>query len=194
MAPDSPQMFGVALMAMWGTAGAVALGRSVAKSPAARELATAVRKMNLAAKGALVAGLVGAVAIGGTKPGGNDPQRQAAHPVSAMRTVAGTNAPPFALVEVRTNGVVLLSASTNAIVSERIRRRGTSEGGEWIEADTPFFRWGTNLVSRVFASPAVLSFGSMRHPALGATLPDGTPAESLVAHTFFGFHRCVLSL
>ena len=174
-------MFGVALMAMWGTAGAVALGRSAAKSPAARELAAAVRKMNLAAKGALVAGLVGAVAIGGTKPGGNDPQRQAAHPVSAMRTVAGTNAPPFALVEVRTNGVSFASATSNAIVSKTILRRGTSEGGEWIETETPFFRWGTNPVSRVFASQAVLSFGSMRHPALGATLPDGTPAESLVA-------------
>ena len=174
-------MFGVALMAMWGTAGAVALGRTAAKSPAMRELAAAVRKMNLAAKGALVAGLVGAVAIGGTKPGGNDPQRQAAHPVSAMRTVAGTNAPPFALVEVRTNGVSFASATSNAIVSKTILRRGTSEGGEWIETETPFFRWGTNPVSRIFASPAVLSFGSMRHPALGATLPDGTPAESLVA-------------
>ena len=174
-------MFGVALMAMWGTAGAVTLGRSAAKSPAARELAAAVRKMNLAAKGALVAGLVCAVAIGGTKPGGNDPQRQAAHPVSAMRTVAGTNAPPFALVEVRTNGVSFASATSNAIVSKTILRRGTSEGGEWIETETPFFRWGTNPVSRVFASQAVLSFGSMRHPALGATLPDGTPAESLVA-------------
>ena len=42
MAPDSPQMFGVALMALWGTAGAVALGRSMAKSPAVRELASAV--------------------------------------------------------------------------------------------------------------------------------------------------------
>ena len=181
MNPGSPEMFGVALMAMWGTAGAVALGRSAAKSPAAREFAAAVRKMNLAAKGALVAGLVGAVAIGGTKPGGNDPQRQAAHPVSAMRTVAGTNAPPFALVEVRTNGVSFASATSNAIVSKTILRRGTSEGGEWIETETPFFRWGTNPVSRVFASQAVLSFGSMRHPALGATLPDGTPAESLVA-------------
>lgn len=181
MTPDSAQAFGVALMAMWVAAGAVALGRSAAKSPAARELAAAVRKMNLAAKGALVAGLVGAVAIGGTKPGGNDPQRQAAHPVSAMRTVAGTNAPPFALVEVRTNGVSFASATSNAIVSKTILRRGTSEGGEWIQTETPFFRWGTNPVSRVFASQAVLSFGSMRHPALGTTLPDGTPAESLVA-------------
>ena len=181
MSLGSPEMFGVALMAMWGTAGAVAFGRSAAKSPAMRELAAAVRKMNLAAKGALVAGLVCAVAIGGTKPGGNDPQRQAAHPVSAMRTVAGTNAPPFALVEVRTNGVSFASATSNAIVSKTILRRGTSEGGEWIETETPFFHWGTNPVSRVFASQAVLSFGSMRHPALGATLPDGTPAESLVA-------------
>ena len=43
-------MFGVALMATWGAAGAVALGRSVAKSPVMRELAAEFRKMNLAAK------------------------------------------------------------------------------------------------------------------------------------------------
>ena len=74
MSPDSAQAFGVALMALWGTVGAVALGRSVAKSPTARELAAAVRKMSLAAKCALAVGLVCAVAIGGTKPGGtNDP-------------------------------------------------------------------------------------------------------------------------
>ena len=57
MTPDSPQMFGVALMVLWGTAGAVALGRAAAKSPATRELLAAARKMNLAAKGAIVAGL-----------------------------------------------------------------------------------------------------------------------------------------
>ena len=181
MSLGASETFGIALMALWGTAGAVALGRSMAKSPAARELAAAVRKMNLAAKGMLVAGLVCAVAIGGTKPGNNDPQRLGQRPLSATRTVASTNAPPFALVEVRTNGVVLLSASTNAIVSERVRRRGTSEGGEWIETEESFFCWGTNPVSRVFASPAVLSLGTMRHPALGASLPDGSPAESLVA-------------
>ena len=180
MTPDSAQAFGVALMAMWGTAGAVALGRSVAKSPAARELAAAVRRMNLAAKGTLVAGLVGAVAIGGTKPGGSPPLRSPNNPASIVRS-DGTNTPPFALVEVCTNGVALVAASTNAVVSESIRRRGTSEGGEWIETEEPFFRWGTNPVSRVFASPAVLSFGTMRHPALGSTLPDGTSAESLVA-------------
>ena len=181
MSPDSAQAFGVALMALWGTAGAVALGRSVAKSPSARELAAAIRKMNLAAKGALVAGLVGAVAIGGTKPGGSDPQRLGQRPLSVTRTIASTNAPPFALIEVRTNGVALVAASTNAIISESFRRRGTSEGGEWIETDAPFFRWDTNPVSRVFASLSVLSFGTMRHPALCAALPDGSPAESLVA-------------
>ena len=76
MSLGSPEMFGVALMAMWGTAGAVALGRPMAKSPAMKCLFAEVRKMNLATKGALVAGLVCAVAIGGTKPGGtNDPPR-----------------------------------------------------------------------------------------------------------------------
>ena len=181
MSLGAAETFGVSLIMLWGVAGAVALGRSVAKSPSARELAAAVRRMNLAAKGALVAGLVGAVAIGGTKPGGSDPQRLGQRPLSVTRTVASTNTPPFALVEVRTNGISLVGPSTNAVVSEAVRRRGTSEGGEWIEADTPFFRWGTNLVSRVFASPAVLSLGTMRHPALGAELPDGTSAESLIA-------------
>ena len=179
MTPDSAQAFGVALMALWGTAGAVALGRQAAKSPAARELAAAVRRMNLAAKGALVAGLLGAVAIGGTKPGGtNGPANRLLLPVAGTPV---TNTPPFALVEVRTNGVALVSASTNAVVSESVLRRGTNEGGEWIETEEPFFRWGTNPVSRVFASPSVLSFGTMRHPALGAAIPDGTSAESLVA-------------
>ncbi len=182
MTPDSAQAFGVALMAMWGAAGAVALGRSVAKSPAARELAAAVRKMNLAAKGMLVAGLVAVVAIGGTKPGGGNPPRNTPNTRNgSVSSVCSVVEPRFALVEVRTNGVALVSASTNAVVSESVRRHGTSEGGEWIETETPFFRWGTNPVSRVFASPAVLSFGTMRHPALGATLPDGTSAESLVA-------------
>ncbi len=43
MSLGAAETFGIALMAMWGTAGAVALGRSAAKSPAARELAAAVR-------------------------------------------------------------------------------------------------------------------------------------------------------
>ncbi len=87
MAPDSPQMFGVALMALWGTAGAVAVGRAMAKSSATRELLAVIRKMNLAAKGALVAGLVGAVAIGGTKPGGRDAPM--ARPPLRARTFRG---------------------------------------------------------------------------------------------------------
>ena len=67
------------------------------------------------------------VAIGGTKPGNNDSQRLRLRPLSATRTVASTNTPPFALVEVRTNGVSLMGPSTNAIVSECVLRRGTSE-------------------------------------------------------------------
>ena len=179
MSLGAAETFGIALMATWGTAGAVALGRSVAKSPASREFATAFRKMNLASKCALVAGLAGAVAIGGTKPAGRD--APTARPPGGRFAETSRPAPPFALVEVRTNGVALASASTNAVVSESVRRRGTSEGGEWIEADAPFFLWGTNPVSRAFASPAVLSFGTMRHPALCSALPDGSPAESLIA-------------
>ena len=66
MSLGAAETFGVALMMLWGTAGAVALGRAVAKSPAMREFAAGFRKMNLASKCALVAGLAGAVAIGGT--------------------------------------------------------------------------------------------------------------------------------
>ena len=183
MTPASAQAFGVALTAMWGVAGAVALGRAAAKSPAARELAAAFSKANFAAKVAIAAGLVCAVAIGGTKPGGNDPQRLVRPPAAHrdVPTLPEAASPPFAIVEVRTNGVALVAASTNAVVSESVRRHGTSEGGEWIEADVPFFRLGTNPVSRVYASPGVLSFGTMRHPALGASLPDGSDAQSLVA-------------
>ena len=137
MSLGAAETFGIALMAAWGAAGAVALGRSVAKSPAARALSAKGRRMNLAAKGALVAGLVGAVAIGGTKPAGRD--APTARPPGGHFVESSLPAPPFALVEVRTNGVAFVAASTNAIVSESVWLHVTSEGGEWIESDAPFF-------------------------------------------------------
>ncbi len=182
MTPDSAQAFGLALMAMWGAAGAVALGRSVAKSPAARELAAAVRKMNLAAKGALVAGLVGAVAIGGTKPGGGNPPRNTPNTrngsVSSVCSVV--DAPSVGVVEVRTNNVMLRAESASAVEVEDWRKHGSSSGGVWLDFDDPVFRIGTNPVSRAYvAASGVVSFDSMRRPPVGAPLPDGTGLPAL---------------
>ena len=176
MAPDSPQMFGVALMALWGTAGAVALGRSMAKSPAARELAAAVRKMNLAAKGALVAGLVCAIAIGGTKPGGtNDPPRGLRSPPATVAVE-----PSFAPVEVRTNNVAFRAESASAVEVEDWRKHGSSSGGVWLDFDEPVFRIGTDPVFRAHvAASGAVSFDSMRRPPVGAPLPDGTGLPAL---------------
>ena len=86
---------------------------------------------------------------------------------------------PFVFCEARTNGVAMVAPTTNAVVSQFCLRCGTSECGEWVELDAPFFRWGTNDIRRLYASPGCLSFGSMRHPYHGDTLPNGTDAESL---------------
>ena len=176
MTPDSPQMFGVALMALWGTAGAVAVGRAMAKSPAARELLAAVRKMNLAAKGALVAGLVCAVAVGGTKPGGtNDPPRGLRSPPTAVAVE-----PSFAPVEVSTNAVALRLESATSVEVPDWRKHGSSSGGVWLDFNEPFFRVGTNPVSRAYvAAGGSISFESMRRPPVGAPLPDGSGRPAL---------------
>ena len=176
MSLGSPEMFGVALMAMWGTAGAVALGRSMAKSPAMKCLFAEVRKMNLATKGALVAGLVCAVAIGGTKPGGtNDPPRGLRSPPATVAVE-----PSFAPVEVRTNNVALRAESASAVEVEDWRKHGSSSGGVWLDFDEPVFRIGTNPVSRVHvAASGAVSFDSMRRPPVGVPLPDGTGIPAL---------------
>ena len=176
MSLGAAETFGIALMALWGTAGAVALGRSMAKSPAARELAAAVRKMNLAAKGALVAGLVCAVAIGGTKPGGtNNPPRGLRSPPATVAVE-----PSFAPVEVRTNNVALRAESSSAVEVEDWRKHGSSSGGVWLDFDEPVFRIGTNPVSRAHvAASGAVSFDSMRRPPVGAPLPDGTGLPAL---------------
>ena len=176
MTPDSPQIFGVALMALWGTAGAVFLGRSMAKTPAAKELFAAIRKMNLAAKGALVAGLVCAVALGGTKPGGTtDPPRglQSPPPTVAVE-------PAFAPVEVRTNNVTLRAESPSAVEVEDWRKHGSSSGGVWFDFEEPVFCIGTAPVFRAHvAANGVLSFNSMHRPPVGAPLPDGSGLPAL---------------
>ena len=173
MSLGAAETFGIALMAAWGAAGAVALGRSVAKSPVMRELAAEFRKMNLAAKCAFVAGLVGAVAIGGTKPAGRD--APTAHPPGGHFVETSLPAPPFALVEVRTNGVAFRVESASAVEIEDWRKHGSSSGGVWLNFEEPVFRIGTNSVSRAHvAANGVISFDSMRRPPVGALLPDGT--------------------
>ena len=177
MTPDAPQMFGFALMVLWGTAGAVALGRPAAKSPATRDLLAAVRKMNLATKGAIVAGLVCAVAIGGTKPGGtNDPPRGLRSPLPTIVVE-----PSVAPVEVRTNAVALRAESVSAVEVPDWRKHGSSTGGAWLDFDEPFFKIGTNPVSRAYvAANGSISFESTRRPPVGAPLPDGTGLPALV--------------
>ncbi len=88
--------------------------------------------------------------------------------------------PSFVCHEARTNGVAMVEPTTNAVVSRACLLHGASEAGEWMESATPFFRWGTNDIRRLYASPGCLSFGTKRHPYLGDSLPNGTPAESLV--------------
>ena len=87
---------------------------------------------------------------------------------------------PFVCHEASTNGVTMVEPTTNAVVSQACLLHGASEAGEWLESAKPFFRWGTNDIRRLYASPGCLSFGTKRHPYLGDTLPNGTPAESLV--------------
>ena len=132
----------------------------------------------------VVISLCAATIYGGSKTN-SAPERIAEGVKSAairlVRQIAGSEAPSFTLVEARTNGVGITAAPTNATVSERLLRRGASEGGEWVELGGSPIMLGTNGVSRVYASPGVISLGTMRHPALGASLPDGTNAQSLVA-------------
>ena len=178
---DSPQLFGVALTAMWGVAGAVALGRAAAKSPASRELAAAFRKANFAAKCALVAGLVCAVAVGGTKPGGNQPRNTPNTRISSVSSVCSVvEPPPFAPVEVRTNNVAFRAESAAAIEVVDWRKHGSSSGGVWLDFEDPVFRIGTNPVSRAYvAANGVVSFVSMRCPPVGSLLPDNTGLPAL---------------
>ena len=70
-------------------------------------------------------------------------------------------------------GVALRAEPTNSVEAAAWRLRGASEDGIWIESERPFFALGTNPVRRVYASASgALSFGSARHPPVGAALPD----------------------
>ena len=128
-------------------------------------------------RGLLVALLL---AIGPVTTRSKNGQLSLPRPPLALTGQSTTMTPPFVCQGAGTNGVAMVAPTTNAVVSQSCLLHGANEQGEWIESDAPFFRWGTNDIRRLYASPGCLSFGTMRHPYLGDSLPNGTDAESLV--------------
>ena len=170
MTDASVQIFAVALAATWCGFGLYGLARMAARSPQGREMLERLRRSGPLGQAAALALLVTVVAIGGTKPGGgNGGGLRAGNPVPP----APPPEPVFGLVEVRTEGIALRAEPTNAVEAAAWRLRGASEDGIWIECERPFFALGTNPVRRVYASASgALSFGSARHPPIGAALPQ----------------------
>ena len=130
----------------------------------------------------LVRGLLVALllAIGPITTRSKNGQLSLPHPPLALSGQPTATTPTFVCCEARTSGVAMVAPTTNAVVSQACLLHGASEQGEWVETSSLFFRWGTNDVRRLYASPGCLSFGTMRHPHHGDTLPNGTDAESLV--------------
>ena len=179
-APDAAVSFIALVWAFW--LGCL-LAWLVKKSRIVSDFTEWFRRKSMPARILVVCAFTALSIFAGTKGGGNAPQGMGMPRPNALllqTTQTEAASPSFALIEARTNGVVLAEASTNAVVSEDCLRHGTSEGGEWIEAAAPFFRWGTNDIRRLYASPGCLSFGTMRHPFHGDALPNATDAESLV--------------
>ena len=173
----SRQLFAVALAATWCGFGLYGFARMAARSPQGREMLERLRRSGPLGEAAALAMLVTVVAIGGTKPGdGNQPRntpntRNDLPFAPSACSVVGE--PAFGLVEVRTEGVALRAEPTNSVEVAAWRLRGASEDGIWIEREKPFFALGTNPVRRVYASASgALSFGSARHPPVGAALPQ----------------------
>ena len=170
----SEQLYAIALAAVWCGFGLYGILRKIERSPQARELLLRFRRARLSTKAAILAGLVAVVAIGGTKPGGGDPPRGLPPPAPVVIE------PSVAAVEVRTNAVALRAESASAVEVEDWRKHGSSAGGVWLEFDEPFFRIGTNLVSRAYvAASGAISFDTMRRPPAGAPLPDSSGLPSL---------------
>ena len=180
MTDASVQIFAVALAATWCGFGLYGLARMAARSPQGREMLARLRRRGPLAQAAALAMLVAVVAIGGTKPGGgNGGGLRAGNPVPPEPPPE----PAFGLVEVRTEGVALRAEPTNAVEAAAWRLRGASEDGFWIEREEPFFALGTNPVRRVYASASgALSFGSARHPPIGAALPDSAARSESSPH------------
>ncbi len=170
----SEQLYAIALAAVWYGFGLYGILRKIERSPQARELLLRFHRARLSTKAAILAGLVAVVAIGGTKPGGGDPPRGLPPPAPVVIE------PSVAAVEVRTNAVALRAESASAVEVTDWRKHGSTAGGVWLEFDEPFFRIGTNLVSRAYvAASGAISFDTMRRPPAGAPLPDGSGLPSL---------------
>ena len=86
------------------------------------------------ARSIIAAILICATAIGGSKTN-SAPERLigqiGAATMRVARQILGHGESTFTLAEVRTNGVAIAAQPASAVVSERLLRRGTSEGGEW---------------------------------------------------------------
>ena len=174
----SAQIFAIALAATWCGFGLYGVLRKIERSPQARELLERFRRARLSTKAAFVAGLIAVVAIGGTKPGDGTGGGLRGGPSAPEGPPPD---PAFGIVEVRTNNVALRAESASAVEVTDWRKHGSATGGVWLDFDEPFFRIGTNPVSRAYvAANGTISFGSMRRPRVGFALPDAAarPAGS----------------
>ena len=166
----SAQIFAIALAATWCGFGLYGVLRKIERSPQARELLERFRRARLSTKAAFVAGLIAVVAIGGTKPGDGNGGGLRGGPSAPEGPPPD---PAFGIVEVRTTNVALRAESASAVEVTDWRKHGSSTGGVWLDFDEPFFRIGTNPVSRTYvAANGTISFGSMRRPRVGFALPD----------------------
>jgi len=173
----SAQIFAIALTVTWCGFGLYGFARLAARSPQGRDLLGRLRHGGPLVQAAALALLVAVVAIGGTKPGGNEPRNA---PNTRTGSACSVVEPLVAPIEVRTNGVALRVESATAIEVEDWREHGSATGGVWLDFDEPFFRIGTNPVSRAYiAANGAISFDTMRRPPVGAPLPDGTGLPAL---------------
>ena len=176
----SAQLFAIALAATWCGLGLYGVVRKIERSSQARELLERFRRARLSTKAAFVAGLIAVVATGGTKPGGNEPRNAPNTRTDSVSSVCSVVEPSVAPVEVRTNAVALLPESASAVEVTDWRKHGSATGGVWLDFDEPFFRIGTNPVSRAYvAANGAISFDTTRRPPVGAPLPDGTGLPSI---------------
>ena len=177
MNDPSAQIFAIALAATWCGFGLYGVLRKIERSPQARELLERFRRARLSTKAAFVAGLIAVVAIGGTKPGDGNGGGLRGGPFAPEGPPPD---PAFGIVEVRTNNVALRAESASAVEVTDWRKHGSSTGGVWLDFDEPFFRIGTNPVSRAYvAASGSISFDTTHSPPVGAPLPDGTGLPAL---------------
>ena len=182
MDDPSRTLFALFLAALWCGFALHGLARLAARSPQGRELLARLRRRGPLAQGVALVLSVIVVAFGGSKPSGGNGGGG-----GLLGSLARPPTPPpepaFGLVEVRTEGVALRAEPTNAVEAAAWRLRGASEDGIWIECEKPFFALGTNPVRRVYASASgALSFGSARHPPIGAPLPDSAARSESSPH------------